>query len=50
MCETYIHDQMYLYFDSVVSKKQCGLPQGCITQTFLLVKIKKWKQSFDNHG
>ena len=44
------YNQMLSYFYWLLSKNECGLPQGYIAKTFLLAMIKKWKQSLGNEG
>lgn len=43
-----MYDQMYAYFDPILSISQCGFRQGCSTQTCALVMIKKKGKSIDN--
>ena len=40
-----MHDQMYKYFDLIVSKYQSSLSQSYNTQHFILVMIEKWKEA-----
>ena len=48
--ERCMYDQMYKYFDQILSKYQCGFRQGSNTQHFLLVMIEKWKEVLDKGG
>ena len=43
-------DQLYKYFDQVLSKYQCGFCQDYNTQHCLLVMVKKWKEALDKGG
>ena len=43
-------DQMYKYFDQILSKYQCRFRQGYNTQHRLLVMVKKWKEALDKDG
>ena len=42
--ERCMYDQMYKYFDQILSKHQCGFRQGYNTQHCLLVMVEKWKK------
>ena len=43
-------DQMYSYFNQILSKHQCGFRQGHSTQHSLLLMVEKLKKSLDNSG
>ena len=43
-------DQMYSYFNQIVSKHQCGFRQGHSAQHSLLLMVEKLKKSLDNRG
>ena len=45
--EKCIYDQMYKYFDQILSKCQCSFRQGYNTQYCLPVMVEKWKESLD---
>ena len=46
--ERCIYDQIQLFFDSVLSKYQCGFRRGYNAQHCLVSLIEKWKKSIDN--
>ena len=46
--ERCMFDQMYAYFNNILSKHQCGFRQGYSTQHSLLLMIEKFKKSLDN--
>ena len=48
--ERCIYDQIHLFFDSLLSKYQCGFRRGYNTQHCLITLIKKWKKRIDNGG
>ena len=48
--ERCMYDQMYNYFDQILSKYQCGFRQGYNTQHCLLVMVEKWKAVLDKGG
>ena len=48
--ERCIYDQIQLFFDSVLSKYQCGFCRGYNAQHCLVSLIEKWKKSVDNGG
>ena len=48
--ERCMYDQMYKYFDQILSKYQCGFRQGYNTQYCLLVMVEKWKEVLDKGG
>ena len=45
-----MYDQMYKYFDQILSKYQCGFRQGYNTQNCLLTMVEKWKEALDKGG
>ena len=45
-----MHDQVYNFFDQILSKYQCGFRQGYNTQHCLLVMVEKWKEASDKGG
>ena len=48
--ETCIYDQIQLFFNSLLSKYQCGFRRGYNAQHCLKILIEKWKKSVDNGG
>ena len=48
--ERCMFDQMYSYFNQILSKHQCGFRQGNSTQHSLLLMVEKLKKSLDNSG
>ena len=48
--ERCIYDQIQLFFDSLLSKYQCGFRRGYNAQHCLITIIEKWKKSVDNGG
>ena len=48
--ERCIYDQIQLFFDSLLSKYQCGFRRGYNAQHCLITLIEKWKKSVDNGG
>ena len=48
--ERCMYDQMYKYFDQILSKYQSGFPQGYNTHNCLLVTVEKWKEVLDKDG
>ena len=48
--ERCMYDQMYKYFDQILSKYQCGFRQVYNTQHCLLVMVEKWKEVLDKVG
>ena len=48
--ERCMFDQMYSYFNQILSKHQCGFRQGHSTQHSLLLMVEKLKKSLDNSG
>ena len=45
-----IYDQIQLFFDSLLSKYQCGFRRGYNAQHCLITLIEKWKKSVGNGG
>ena len=43
-----IYDQIQLFFNSLLSKCQCGFRRGYNTQHCFISLIEKWKKSVDN--
>ena len=41
-------DPIQVFFDSILSKYQCGFRRGCNVQHCLITLIEKWKESVDN--
>ena len=39
-----------VFFDSILSKYQCGFRRGYNTQHYLITLIEKWKKNVDNGG
>ena len=48
--ERCMYDQMQVYFESILSKYQCGFRKGYSAQHCLISLIEKWKQAVDNGG
>ena len=48
--ERCMFDQMYSYFNQILSKHQCGFRRGQSTQHSLLLMVEKLKKSLDNSG
>ena len=48
--ERCIYNQIQLFFDSLLSKYQCGFCRGYNAQPCLVSLIEKWKKSVDNGG
>ena len=48
--ERCMYDQMYKYFDQILSKYQRCFPQGYNTQHCLLMMVEKWKEALDKGG
>ena len=48
--ERCMYDQMYKYFDQILSKYQCGFCRGDNTQHLLLVTVEKQKETLDKGG
>ena len=47
MFEKILSNQLYIYFENVISKFQCGFRKGFSTQHCLLLIIEKWKKAVD---
>ena len=48
--ERCLYDQMYKYFNHILSKWQCGFRKGFSTQHCLLVMTQKWRKCLDKGG
>ena len=48
--ERCLYDQIQVFFDSILSKYQCGFRRGYSAQHCLITLIEKWKKSADNGG
>ena len=48
--ERCLYDQMYKYFNHILSKWQCGFRKGFSTQDCLLVMTEKWRKCLDKAG
>ena len=48
--ERCMYDQMYKYFEQILSKYQCSFRQGYNTQQCLLMMVEKWKEALDQGG
>ena len=48
--ERCLYDQMYKYFNHILSKWQCGFRKGFSTQHCLLVMTEKWRKCLDKEG
>ena len=48
--ERCIYDQIQFFFDSLLSKYQCGFRRDYNAQHCLITLIEKWKKSVDNGG
>ena len=48
--ERHLYDQIQVFFDSNLSKYQCGFRRGYNAQDCLLTQIEKWKKSVDKGG
>ena len=46
--ERCIYNELYSYFDKILSNKQCGFCKGYNAQRCLIALIKKWKKTVDN--
>ena len=46
--ERCIYDQICSFFDTILSKLQCGFRKGFSAQTCLLVMVEKWRKSIDS--
>ena len=45
--EKILSKQLYIYFENILSKFQCGFRKGFSTRYYLLLTIKKWKKAAD---
>ena len=45
--ERCIYDQIYEYFDKILSSRQCGFRKGYNAQDCLLVMVENWRHSLD---
>ena len=48
--ERYLYDRIQVFFDSILSKYQCGFWRGYNAQHCLVALIGKWKKSVGNGG
>ena len=48
--ERCLYDQMYKYFNHILSKWQCGFRKGFSTQHSLLVMTEKWRKCLGKGG
>ena len=48
--EKFIYNQIYPYFDRLLSKLQCGFWKGFNVQHCLLARIEKWHKTLDKEG
>ena len=48
--ERCLYDQIQVFFESILSKYQCGFRRGYNAQHCLITLIEKWKKSVDNGG
>ena len=48
--ERCLYDQIQVFFESILSKYQCGFRRGYNAQHCLMTLIEKWKKSVDNGG
>ena len=48
--ERYLYDQIQVFFNSILSKYQCGFRRGYNAQHCLIILIEKWKKTVDNDG
>ena len=48
--ERCLNDQIQVFFDSVLSKYQCGFRRGYNAQHCLIILIEKWRKCADNCG
>ena len=47
ICERCLYNQMYKYFNHILSKWQCGFRKGFSTRHCLLVMTEKWRKYLD---
>ena len=48
--ERCLYDQIQVFFESILSKYQCGFRRGYNAQNCLMTLTEKWKKSVDNGG
>ena len=48
--ERCLHDQIQVFFESILSKYHCGFRRGYNAQHCLMTLTEKWKKSVDNGG
>ena len=48
--EMWMYQQINEYFESLLSKIQCGFRQGLSPQHYLLIMVEKMKKNRDNKG
>ena len=48
--ERCLYDQIQVFFDSILSKYQCGFRRGYNAQHCLITLTEEWKKSVDNSG
>ena len=48
--EKVLYNQLYTFFDSILSILQCGFRKAFSTQHCIIVMLEKWKKSVDNKG
>ena len=48
--EKCLHDQIYAYTDSILSKAHCGFRKGYSTQYSVIAMIEKWRHNLDQGG
>ena len=46
--EKILYNQLYTYFDDVLSNSQCGFRKGFSAQHCIIVMLEKWRKSIDN--
>ena len=50
MCERFMYDQMYPFFDQIFSKLQCSFRKGFSAEQCLIYTIEKWRKYLDTGG
>ena len=48
--ERLLYNQLETYFESILSRYQCGFRKGFSVLTTLLPMIEKWRESLDSGG
>ena len=48
--ERLMYNQIYPFFDSVLSKFHCGFRKGVNAQHWLLTMVEKWRRTLDKDG